>query len=634
MKFGLTYFLLLLFSTALFAQKKEYAVTLIADSLKDNANAVVRLYQIDINVASQRAMTIHKKRVVTVFNQKGMQAIDAVEGYDNRSSIKNMEAIVYDAQGSEIKKIRRKDFIDQSAVGGGTLFSDARVVYLQYTPIQYPFTICFESDFSTSTTANIPSWNPMSNYFESVEKSVLNVTCPAELGLRSKAFNFEKYNVKEIEVSPRKIQYEVQNCNALSPEGLCSVYKTMPKLIMGLDSFNLEGVDGSASNWKEYGAWFSENILKGTNNLSDEAKAKILAVVGTETDPIKKAKIVYKYMQNKTRYISVQVGIGGFKPMLANDVDRLGYGDCKALSNYTRSLLEVVGVPSYYTELYGDDDLKSIDGSFTSLQGNHAILCVPNGKENIFLECTSQDVPFGYQANFTDDRDVIVIKPEGGEILHTKAYHDQDNSQKSKGIFEISPEGNFKGSLMRVSEGTQYHYKCQIEKLSTRDRELHYKNSLSNISNLKVIESKFINDKDQIQIIENMVFNGDNYGNLSGNKMIFALNAFNQYSSDVKKMRNRKSPFEVQRGFIDVDEIEVKLPVGFTVEFLPSNVALKSKFGTYTIEFTKKDNSTIVYKRLFLKNKGTYSNQEYDEFRLFNEQVSKNDNAKIVIAKM
>ena len=57
-----------------------------------------------------------------------------------------------------------------------------------------------------------------------------------------------------------------------------------------------------------------------------------------ETDPIEKAKIVYKYMQEKTRYISVQVGIGGFKPMLAKDVDRLGYGDCKALSNYTKAL--------------------------------------------------------------------------------------------------------------------------------------------------------------------------------------------------------------------------------------------------------------------------------------------------------
>ena len=47
----------------------------------------------------------------------------------------------------------------------------------------------------------------------------------------------------------------------------------------------------------------------------------------------------------------------------------------------------------------------------------------------VFLECTSQDDPFGYQANFTDDRDVLVIKPEGGEIIRTKNYENKDNSQ-------------------------------------------------------------------------------------------------------------------------------------------------------------------------------------------------------------
>jgi transglutaminase-like putative cysteine protease len=45
----------------------------------------------------------------------------------------------------------------------------------------------------------------------------------------------------------------------------------------------------------------------------------------------KKAKKIYQYLQNKTRYISVQIGIGGFQPVTAADVDRLGYGDCKGI---------------------------------------------------------------------------------------------------------------------------------------------------------------------------------------------------------------------------------------------------------------------------------------------------------------
>ena len=34
-----------------------------------------------------------------------------------------------------------------------------------------------------------------------------------------------------------------------------------------------------------------------------------------------------------------------------------------------------------------------------------------------------------------------------------------------------------------------------------------------------------------------------------------------------------------------------------------------------------------------LLNNGKYSNKEYDEYRLFMEQVSRNDNAKIILTK-
>lgn len=153
--------------------------------------------------------------------------------------------------------------------------------------------------------------------------------------------------------SPKQLSYTIANVTARRPEDLSPMSSVFPVLMMGLESFNLEGVDGTVRTWKEYGQWFSDKILSGTTDLSEETKAKIKAFVGDETDPITKAKLVYQYLQQKVRYVSVQVGIGGFKPMLAKDVDRLGYGDCKALSNYTRALLEVVGVPSYYTELYG-----------------------------------------------------------------------------------------------------------------------------------------------------------------------------------------------------------------------------------------------------------------------------------------
>ena len=119
-----------------------------------------------------------------------------------------------------------------------------------------------------------------------------------------------------------------------------------------------------------------DKLLSGTQELPEEVKTEITELTKDASSPIEKAKIVYNYMQNKTRYISIQVGIGGWKPMLAEDVDRLGYGDCKGLSNYTKALLDYVGVTSYYTVVYGGSDIRDIDSDFSSLQGNHAILSI------------------------------------------------------------------------------------------------------------------------------------------------------------------------------------------------------------------------------------------------------------------
>nr|WP_315233785.1 DUF3857 domain-containing protein [uncultured Flavobacterium sp.] len=627
-------FLFLFFTSFIFAQKIEYNSLNISDSLKENANAVVRLNQIDIVIASQRSMTIKTKRVVTVFNELGLKAVKGAENFDRRRTVKEIEAVVFDSFGNEIKKIKRKDFKDQSAVDGGTLFSEGRFIYMDYTPTQYPFTIVYESEVETSNTAFIPTWLLLSDYNVSIEKSNLNVLFSAALGFRKKEFNFSNFKIKTVTATATQLQYEALNVVAQKYEDYTPTAKLFPRVMMGLENFNLEGVDGSAKNWKEYGKWFSENILLGTTNLSHEAKTKIKALVGSETDPIKKAKIVYKFVQEKSRYVSVQVGIGGFKPMLASDVDRLGYGDCKALSNYTRALLEVVGVPSYYTELYGDRDVKNIEADFFSIQGNHVILCIPNSSESIFLECTSQDDPFGFQANFTDDRDVVVMKPDGGEIIHTKKYHDRDNSQISTGRYSIDESGNLSGTIKIVSAGSQYNAKAVTEKLQLSEKDLHYKQYWSNINNLKVAKITVENDKEKIQFIENINLSAANYGSISGGKMILAINAYNQYSGNVKRIRNRKNPFEIPRGYLDADEIVIVLPSDFQIDFLPSNFELQTKFGEYRTEIIKKDTNDLVYKRTIFIKKGIYTKTEYDEYRLFMEQISKNDNAKIILTKI
>ena len=633
MKFKFSYLVFLFFTTLLSAQKTEYSTLLIPDSLKQNANAVVRLSQIDILISSQREMNIKTKKVVTVMNEKGLSSIDAVEHYDKKTFVRSVDATVFDGFGNEIKKVKRKDFRDQCVLDGITLFSDNRIIYLNYTPTQYPFTIVYESEVETSTTAFIPQWFPLKDYLLSIEKSILNVNYPENLGFRKMEFNFSNFKITKTVDLPTQLSYTATNIPAQKEEDYSPSFSDVfPRVMMGLELFHLEGVDGNAKAWKEFGQWYSDKILTGTTELPEETKSKIKSLVGDEKDPIKKAKIVYKYLQEKSRYVSIQVGIGGWKPMYASDVDRLGYGDCKALSNYTRALLNSVGVPSYVTLLYGDRKKHNIQSNFVSMQGNHMILSIPDGDKYLFLECTSQDTPFGYQANFTDDRDVLVLKPDGGEIVRTKKYENKDNSQNNKGTYSLDENGILSGTVSMVSEGSQYS-KYHIETELPTEKEAYYKKLWDNINNLKINKITFLNDREKVRFTENADISAVNYGTISNNKMIFVVNAYNQYTETVKRIRNRKNPFEIQRGYYDSDEIAIILPSGFTIEAIPNSFELSTKFGEYKTEIIKKDNSNLIYKRSIFIKKGLYKNTEYDEYRLFMEQISRNDNAKIILIK-
>ncbi len=626
--------LLVLITFFVQAQKIEYNSFNISDSLKLHANAVVRFEQIDIAISSQRSMNIKEKRIVTVFNSIGQNAINAYEHYDKKTTVKNIDAIIYDAFGNEIKNAKRKDFRDQCTIDGVTILSDSRYIYLEYTPTQYPFTIVYESEVETSNTAFIQQWIPLNENFVSIEKSILNVSFPSNLGFKKKEFNFSDFKIKKTVDTSTNLSYIATKILAQKEEDYSPIHSGYPRLMMGLEVFNIEGVDGNAKTWKEFGQWYSDKILTGTTELSDETKNKIKALVGNETDPIKKAKIIYNYVQEKSRYVSIQLGIGGWKPMFAKDVDRLGYGDCKALTNYTKALLNVVDVPTYNTLLYGGREKYDIESDFVSMQGNHMILCIPNEDDYIWLECTSQDNPFGYQANFTDDRNVLIIKPNGGEIVRTKNYQDKENTQVNIGNYTLSEDGTLSGKISMTSEGSQYSRKANLEKMLPTEKESHYKDYWDNISNLKLNKTTFVNDKQRISFTENLDISAEDYGKITNNSMIFVVNVFDQYTGNVKRIRNRKTPFEIARGSYDSDEISFQLPKGFVIEFIPKNFELNSKFGEYKTEIVKISNDSLIYKRTFFVKKGVYSNNEYEEFRLFMDQVSRNDSAKIILTKI
>ena len=619
-----------LLCTAPFFAQEGYSILSIPKELLANTNSVVLDELVEIDVTNIAKMKTKKRRVVAVLNKQGDNDVELYEFYSENSRVKKIEAWVYNGFGKETGHFKKRDFMDVSRTGNN-MYVDSRVLYLNYTPTNYPYIMVFESETESGDSAFIDSWFPINGYAESTQKSVYKIKFDPANKPRYKSRNLEGYDIS-IEEKPDEMVISASNLNAIRYEEHSPIgSKVFPNVIVALDNFQLKGTLGSAENWKQFGMWMEKDLLSDVREIPEGTLTRVRSLVANETTNEGKARKVYQFVQDKVRYISIQIGIGGWKPMPAAEVDKLSYGDCKALTNYTKALLDAVGVPSYYTVLYGDRNKWDIMEDFASVQGNHVILGVPDGDDITWLECTSQDTPYGYIGSFTDDRDVLILTPEGGKIAHTKVYKTAESSQENIATVKVSSEGNVSANFKSVSKGIQYENRYLIPKKKTEDIDSYYKNRWSHINGFSLSDIKFINDENDIAFTETMSLDIPNYANAVGNDYLFCPNVFNQNSYIPPRIVDRKQKLYIGHGYMDIDTIEVEIPENFIIEALPEPTVLETQFGKYEIDFIKTSENKLRYTRKIQIEKGEYPPSEYENYRDFLRTIARLDKTKILL---
>jgi hypothetical protein len=615
-----------------FSQNKEQYLSLTIDpQISRSSNAVVRYEKISVDIQSVEKIIVKTHRIVTILNKEGNRHRNAVEFYSDDSEIQEIEAVLYNSLGQEIKRIKERDFRDESAVSDFSIYEDDRVKFLDYIPLEYPYTLDYKSEVAYSNTAFFPGWMPINNYYLGVEHAEFVILNKANLELKLKKENFEQFDVQTIS----DFHFVIQNIKGIPYEAYGpSLRETLPKLKGALTEFSMIGIPGKNNDWKEFGKWMHDQLLTGTEAVPQSTKEDVIRLTQGIDSNLEKARIVYQYIQDRTRYISIQIGIGGWKPMSAMEVDQLGYGDCKGLTNYTKSLMEIAGVDAYYTVVYGGKEIIDLDSEFSSLQGNHVILTLPTDGEPIFLECTSQTAPFGFVAGFTDDRDALMVTPEGGEIVHTKIYGPKESYLKTNSVLNMDASGGLSGHVNLKSKGHFYGLRYSLENEDLRDVKLAYKKEWSYLNSLTIRSVDFSNDMELAEFNENISIDAGNYAKKVGDRFLLQPNIFNRKSYIPPVYENRQSKFEIARSYEEIDEYIISFPRHLEVEATSENVKIVTKFGSYFSSVEVLEGHKIKYRRQLMTNKGLFDPSEYAAYRDFRKLIVKSDKSKIVLKKI
>src|ERR1700749_4983106 len=132
--------------------KDIYLASGIPDSLKVDANSVVRYSSDEVTIKGPGQAVIKHHKIITILNEKADdEAI--VELFYNRKydTFSSIAIQAYNADGLPLKKYHKSDMYDGAAIDNETMVSDERFLGLKYAIPSYPTTldVSYEEDLSS-----------------------------------------------------------------------------------------------------------------------------------------------------------------------------------------------------------------------------------------------------------------------------------------------------------------------------------------------------------------------------------------------------------------------------------------------------------------------------------------------------
>lgn len=624
------FFIIILFlGNHLFAQ--EYSVAKIPDSLKQDADAVLRMEELNIEIVGIDKAIVKHKYAITILEESADNYARYTNQYDDLVSLSDINATLYDSNGIKIKSAKRRDIYDVK-YNGDNFLSDNRVKAFSFQHKTYPYTVEFEDEQVFNGIYYLPSWSPVLDAKLAVQQSKLIVQTPLDYGLRYKQFNLP--NEPVINTS-KKITYswELNNFKAMEDEiFMPSHIDISPNVLLAPSKISVSGYSGTMNSWNEFGK-FHLALNANKNVLPETIKQKIHELVDAVKSDEEKTKILYNYLQKNTRYISIQLGIGGWQPLPASFVAEKKYGDCKALSNFMVSILKEAGVKAYYTIIKsGVGVTNGLYDDFPAPFFNHIISCVPLQNDTMWLECTSQSVSAGYTGKFTGNRKALLISEAGGVIVQTPKFVAKNNQElritqavlNDKGDLNIHSKALYSGT-MQEDRHDQLNGLSEQERIKEFNREFEIPTYNVDKLNLKEIKAK------NPVIEEDIEITASSYASTSGKRLFIIPNLFKK-ERKLPNSKPRNFDIVYRNSYIESDSTEIKIPTGYTTEMMPKNVNITNKFGTYKMTYLY-TNDVIKAVRYYEQSSSKFPASEYVELVKFYDEMYKADRAKMVLVK-
>ncbi|MHA7101607.1 DUF3857 domain-containing protein [Roseivirga pacifica] len=536
--------------------------------------------------------------------------------YQEGNAPKILKATIFNQKGEQVKKFKRKDFLDLNEQDGGVFVSDQKIKQLQLPQYGYPYIFEIEYTLEYQNFISLTQWSPIYYYQTPVRKAFLQVTTPKNLKLTIKSDSVFNYN-QIIDKNTISRQWSYENYQPIESEYLAPpLYELIPRVTIIPDKFFYYS-EGTAESWASLGNYFYQ-LNKGLTELTPSEKNTINLLTAGMTDRRLIIEKIYNYMQDNTRYINVRFGVGGLKPYPASYVCTNKYGDCKALTIYMKALLEHKNIESYYVPVYAGGNPIKVDPELPSSQFNHVILAVPNDQDTIWLENTAGYLPSNYLGTFTQGRKGFLIDSTKSRLVNIPPLSEDQTLNESYYEVNISDQETLEISFTKTLRSDDFELLSFLKKEKRNHSIENYIRSntpLDNKSDIVFKVQEFDRNTPHLELKGS--YQTNSFLQKIGDKWAITAHFLKLPNFDVPT--KRKLPVRISSPIHQINTFTFHLKRGLLPQPL-RDVKIQSEFGSFEISY-KAEKEHIKATNKLLLNRQDISVDAYPSFWNFINEV-------------
>jgi len=617
------------YSQLLCAQAAFYPSLLIQPDLTSNAHVVVRSSETVFQVENESDATIERNWVVTILRPEGKYAAQTICLQDAFSEVKKMEGRLYDGMGNLIHEGEKKDIVDY---GGNAeyQFTDTRLKMLSLEYNTFPFTVEFKTKERIRGFFRIPEFE-VQRLGEAVQQAAYTIVAPSQYKFKWKGLNTDiqpsittsgtetiwKWSVKNLAAKPDETQHPY-------------FHGQYSEVLFAPEKVKIDDYSGDLSNWTQAGRFFYA-LNRDRDHLPADMQAVVRDLTANAPTNREKIAVLYRYLQANYRYVSIQLGLGGWQTFDAEFVSKKKYGDCKALSNYMKALLKAADIPAYQALIFGDEEgAPTCLPDLAAPRFNHVVLYVPG--ENLWLECTSHTDPPGYLGDFTAGRAALLLMPDGGKLVQTPPLGPAASTRSSRSDIALDEAGNATVQSRLLTTGSRHDpYRALANEKNQAERDKHFSEglpvSISRLLSLAITTSESLPEAGVDYRLQTAA-----YAARSGKRMFVPLTRTVPIRRSLPANDVRILDLHIANCYTLRDTVVIHFPAGYEAENVPTSKKIESEFGVYEMQIEQAADQIRIVRTAEIRPVSVPATR-YGEVRQFYLDVAKADGAQAVLVK-